>query len=195
MNERLQRLADRFRAAEAAVDASQATLRRRSAEKLATLMRLPARQRLRALRDVELTDFDREQLERSLEGELTVRPSRLTRTAFASGFLGRFVRYHRRGLLRGAVAVTPLAWFGLQAVLTTPAGAVPVQLVVPFKVMWAMPGGNRVTEDLGADSDQVWVVVNGQGHFRKWFNGHGYALSGPMPDSYLTDQIVMHRKT
>ena len=195
MNERLERLAARFRAAEAAVDASQASLRKRSAEKLAALMRLSARQRLRSLQDPHLTDFDREQLERSLEGELPRRRPRFARTAFDPTSLSHFVRYHRRALLRGAVAVAPLAWFGVHAVLATPTRAIPVELMVPFKVEWAMSDGDRVTEDLGAESDQTWVVVNGQGHFRKWVIGQGYAVSGPMPDSYLTDQIVMHRRT
>ncbi len=150
MNERLERLADRFRAAQAAVDASQASLRKRSAEKLATLMRLSARQRLRSLQDPDLTAFDREQLEPSLEGELPRRRPRFAGAAFDLNLLWRFVRHHRRALLRGAVAVAPLGWFGVHAVLATPARAVPVELTVPFKVEWAMPGGGRVTEELGA---------------------------------------------
>jgi hypothetical protein len=195
MNERLERLADRFRAAQAAVDASQASLRKRSAEKLATLMSLSARQRLRSLRDPDLTAFDREQIERSLEGELPRQRPLIARAAFDPNLLWRFVRHHRRALLRGGVAVAPLAWFGGHAVLATPARAVPVKLMVPFSVEWAMPGGDLITEDLGAESDQIWVVVNGQGRFRRWVYGRGYAFSGPMPDGYLNDQIVMHRKT
>lgn len=116
MNERLERLVDRFRAAEAAVDASKASLRRRSAEKLAELMLLSARQRLASLQDPDLTKFDREQLERSLEGDLATRRPRFDRTASFPNLLKRLVRYHRRALLRGALAAAPLAYFGARRV-------------------------------------------------------------------------------
>ena len=194
MNERLSRLLDQFRSAEAAVDASQANLRRRSARRLEQLLKLSARERLESLQDPALTEFDRGQLEHSLQTELSARRPRLARTASSAGLVWRFVRYHRRACLRGAIALAPLAYFGSHAVMATPVGAVPVTIKTPLRVKWYMPGGYREQDDMAADADEIWVSVNGEGHLRRWIPRQGYAFSPVIPESFWTDKDIVPRE-
>ena len=194
MSERLSRLLDQFRKAEAAVDASKANLRQRSAKRLEQLLKLSARERLEALRDPALTEFDRGQLEHSLQNQLPMRRARFARTASSRGLIWRFVRYHRRACLRGAIAIAPLAWFGVHAVMATPVGAMPVTIKTPLRVKWLMPGGYREQDDIAADADGIWIFVNGEGHLRQWIPRQGYAFSPVIPESFWTDRDVVPRE-
>lgn len=194
MNDRLARLLDQYRRAEAAVDASQAKVRKRSAARLAKLLTLSPQERVRSLDDSGLTLFDREQLARSVEDALPrSRPQRFASPAFDAGKAWRLLAFHRRLLLRSFVALAPLVYFGTQAVLATPAQTVPVTVEVPLHVNWSMPGGFQQWIDTSADSEEVWVRVNGQGYLRRWIPGQGYALSPPIPESYWADGTIKPR--
>ena len=194
MNEQLTRLEDQFQAAEAAVDASNAALRKASAQRLETLLGCPARERLAALTDATLTPFDREQLERSLEVELP--PSRAPRNdapVARSSWSRRFVRRHRRGLIAAAVTVAPLALFGMKAVLRTPPHPVPIQFNRPLGIDWTLPDGSPLHESVPTGS---LGFVNGRGQqiwLRKWFPFAGYGVTGSLPEELFTQGAITRR--
>lgn len=191
MNDRLSQLADRFRAAEVAVDASQEKLRKRSAKRLAELLDLSPRQRLKSLSEPGLTRFDREQLERSVEVALPrYRRRRVKVPLLDTSKVWQILRYHHRMLLRCVIALAPIAYFGVHAVLATPSQATPVVVTTPLHVDWYMPGGFHQKQDISADSHEVWAVVDGQRQFRRWVPGQGYKLSGPIPDGFWANGII-----
>ena len=194
MTDRLSELVDRFRSAEAAVDASQAHLRKRSAERLASLLALSPDERLRSLGDPGLTPFDREQLEQSVRAALPrFRPRRVEAPSFRIRQLWHILWRHRRVILRGAVALVPVLYFGTRAVLATPAQAVPVTVNAPLSVNWYMPEGSRESHEVAAGSEEVWVLSNGEGRLRRWFPGRGYAVSPVVPETFLTDGTITAR--
>ncbi|MEG9528994.1 MAG: hypothetical protein MIL41_25030 [Hyphomicrobiales bacterium] len=177
MNESLRRLQDRFHRAEEEADAAQAEARKASAARLRELLAEPnATKRVAGLRDPLLTAFDRAQLERALAESLPRRKPRaqLALSATLRG-LGRSARYHRRGLLLGAVLVLPLAGLTLIAAHRTPPNGLPVRLTGKLIVPWHLPDGSRREEELGPGTDLVWVRHGRTAALRKWFPGLGYA--------------------
>ena len=195
MNERRTRLESQYEAAEAGVDASDAALRKASAERLEVLLQRPAKERLGALTDAALTPFDREQLERSLEAQLPKhRSGRDGASAPWSVSIKRFARHRRRGLIASLVAVAPIAFSGVSAVLVTPWKAVPVQFNKPLPIDWTLPDGSVLHEDV-PKGPGIFVEKGREAWLRKWFPNAGYAVAGPLSDELLSQRVITRPST
>lgn len=194
MNERLERLENQFQAAEAAVDASNAGLRKASAERLASLLKLSARERLAALTDAALTPFDREQLERSLEVQLPQhRVSRVDVPVAKSLWGKRFVHRHRRGLIATALTIVPIPLFAIKAWLMTPPHPIPIQINRPLAIDWTLPDGSASHESLPAGSLDLFYARGKLYWFRKWFPHAGYGATAALPHEWLDEGIITKR--
>ena len=201
MTERMQRLLDVFRSAQADVDASRKRLRDASAARLDELLKLPPAGRVQALRDPALTAFDRASLERSIEDALpkrTVRLPRLPRRwSLSARSLGWFGWRHRQGLLRTMVAVGPVAFFAVSARMhTPPRGALPVVFAIPLNVQWTMPDGSvSAAVDDPAGTQAVWYKTGSRTDLRMWFSGRGYGTLERVPDRFFTEGAIVQRYT
>lgn len=194
MNERRTRLKEQFQAAEAAVDASNAVLRKRSAERLESLLKLSARERLSSFADASLTPFDREQLERSLEAQLPRQHVLRVDAPVAKSLWGkRFVRRHRRGLIATVLTIVPMALFGVKALLMTPPHPIPIQVNRPLAINWTLPDGSLSHENLPAGSLYFLYAKGDLSWFRRWFPSAGYGATGPIPEELLTRGIISRR--
>lgn len=191
MNDRLALLESQFQAAEAAVDASDAVLRKRSAERLAALQVSSPKKRLAALADTTLTPFDREQLERSLEKQLSQpRSARTDAPVTRSSWGRRFMLRHRRGLMATAITVAPMALLGVKAVLRTPPHPVPIQFNRSIGIDWTLPDGSTLHESVPTGS---LGLVNGRGQqiwLRKWFPFAGYGVTASLPEELFIQGAI-----
>lgn len=198
VNERMRRLLDVFRSAEADVDASQKRLREASAARLAELLRRPPADRIQAVRDPALTAFDRATLERSLEDALDALDARRVRWRWtvSGSSIRRFGRHHRRALLRVSLAVASPAFFAASTwVNTPPVGALPVMFTADLAMRWTMPNG-RLSTDVTASvagTEAVWFMNGSKAKLRHWFPRQGYGTMTDLTEEYFARGLIVQR--
>lgn len=176
MSALVRKLSARYQSAESRVDAVEAEIRRASEIRLAELMKLPPRRRLKQIEDPALTTADRLKLRRSIAGHLRHRKQ------YALLFGSRFVLTRLRGWLRyapRALAVTavivPLVLVVNRARNNTDEV---ITLSYPIDPDWRLPSGVTEHKPMPAGARLAIARQSGSAAIaRRWVEGQGYATA------------------